>query len=180
MPLWWPGGGACDSSPRLVEARRSASDACREPNAESTIGTASAGNDGFSRRPLAEFDMSNLNDPRVFFAAERTLLAWNRTSLTLMAFGFMIERFGLFIQMLGVTGFTRADSRASFWIGLSFVLLGAFSAGAAVVQYRRVLRTLKPIEIPEGYRVNLGVFVNLAVAALGLCLSAYLFARAFK
>ena len=44
--------------------------------------------------------MSALNDPRVFFTAERTLLAWTRTSLTLMAFGFVVERFGLFIQML--------------------------------------------------------------------------------
>ena len=44
--------------------------------------------------------MSELNDPRVFFAAERTLLAWNRTSLSLMAFGFVIERFGLFVTIL--------------------------------------------------------------------------------
>jgi uncharacterized membrane protein YidH (DUF202 family) len=43
--------------------------------------------------------MSDLNDPRVFFAAERTLLAWTRTGITLMAFGFVIERFGLFLHM---------------------------------------------------------------------------------
>lgn len=47
--------------------------------------------------------MSDLNDPRVFFAAERTLLAWNRTGLTLMAFGFVLERFGLFLHMLRQT-----------------------------------------------------------------------------
>jgi putative membrane protein len=44
--------------------------------------------------------MSDLNDPRVFFAAERTLMAWNRTGLTLMAFGFVLERFGLLLHML--------------------------------------------------------------------------------
>jgi putative membrane protein len=50
--------------------------------------------------------MSDLNDACVFFAAARTLLAWNRTSLSLMAFGFVFERSGLLLQMLkpGVLG----------------------------------------------------------------------------
>ena len=38
--------------------------------------------------------MSDLNDPRVLFAAERTLLAWNRTSISLMAFGFLLALAG--------------------------------------------------------------------------------------
>lgn len=44
--------------------------------------------------------MSDLNDPRVFFAAERTLTARNRTGLTPMAFGFVLERLGLFLHVL--------------------------------------------------------------------------------
>ncbi|MDO9040886.1 MAG: DUF202 domain-containing protein [Desulfocapsaceae bacterium] len=119
--------------------------------------------------------MSDLRDPRVFFAAERTLLAWNRTSLTLMAFGFVIERFGLFVYMLSPSKGAVLQRGFSFWIGLAFIVLGSLAAAAAVVQYRTVLRTLKPVEIPEGYRVNIGVVANLVVAALSVALIAYLF-----
>lgn len=47
--------------------------------------------------------MSESSDPRVLFAAERTLLAWNRTCISLTAFGFVVERLGLFLQLLGRT-----------------------------------------------------------------------------
>ena len=118
--------------------------------------------------------MSDLNDPRVFFAAERTLLAWNRTGLTIMAFGFVVERFGLFLHLLAgdSAGLTRGPS---FWIGIAFILLGSGSAAAAVIEFRSVLRTLKPAEIPHGYRVNAGVVTNLLVGLFGAALCAYLF-----
>jgi putative membrane protein len=119
--------------------------------------------------------MSDLGDPRVFFAAERTLLAWNRTGLTIMAFGFVVERFGLFMQLFAAEGEGEFSRGASFWIGIAFILLGAAGAGAAVLQYRKVLRSLKPSEIPEGYRVNAGSVANVLVALLGVALCVYLF-----
>ncbi|MBX9623444.1 MAG: DUF202 domain-containing protein, partial [Gemmataceae bacterium] len=39
------------------------------------------------------------NDPRVFFAAERTLLAWVRTAIGLVGLGFVVARFGLFLRL---------------------------------------------------------------------------------
>ena len=120
--------------------------------------------------------MSDLNDPRVFFAAERTLLAWNRTSLALMAFGFVIERFGLFGKMLEQGAAPSKLHSPSLWIGIAFIVMGALVCVVSVQQYRALLVTLKPIEIPEGHRVNMGVWINLAVAFLGAALSLYLVA----
>ena len=119
--------------------------------------------------------MSDLNDPRVFFAAERTLLAWNRTSLTLMAFGFMIERFGLFIHVIMPQYQNLLERATSFFLGIGFVILGAVVAFIAIIQYKKVLSTLKPIEIPQGYHVNIGVITNAIVAVLGMLLTVYLY-----
>jgi putative membrane protein len=118
--------------------------------------------------------MSDLEDPRVLFAAERTMLAWNRTSLVLITFGFMVERANILLQVLLPERSDPVGSALTFWLGIAFIVLGAFSAGYSSRQYLVVLRTLTPSEFPSGYRVTWGLVVNLVVAVLGIVLAAVL------
>lgn len=118
--------------------------------------------------------MSDLEDPRVLFAAERTMLAWNRTSLVLITFGFMVERANILLQVLSPERSDPVGSALTFWLGIAFIVLGAFSSGYSSRQYLVVLRTLTPSEFPSGYRVTWGLGVNLVVAILGIVLAAVL------
>jgi len=98
--------------------------------------------------------MSDLHDPRVLFAAERTLLAWNRTSVSLMAFGFVVERFGLFLNVLGKKGVIVMEREISFYVGLTFIMLSILLSFFSILQHKNVVASLQPAEIPQGYSLS--------------------------
>lgn len=120
-----------------------------------------------------------MSDPRVFFAAERTLLAWMRTGLTIMGFGFVVARFGLFLSLLAAqhmssTAPVASPSHFSGGIGIALVLLGAASMIFAATQHHRFVSTLPVDDVPKVHNRVFPVILALVLGSLGLLLAVYL------
>jgi putative membrane protein len=115
--------------------------------------------------------MSYTADPRVLFAAERTLLAWQRTAIALMGFGFVVERFGLFLQLVAHQSVSNSQRGFSLAAGVLLLLLGAAVALISARQFRQVAKNLDPSVVPPGYWTQVGVVLNVLIALLALGLA---------
>ncbi len=120
---------------------------------------------------------TNQSDPRIFFAAERTLLAWLRTGLTIIGLGFIISRFGLFIQLLVLQPqltAPHANAMISTLLGISFVLVGTILIAIAAIQHKRFVKTLTDDQLPNTYVNKLAYLLAMVIASLGILLAIYL------
>ena len=115
-------------------------------------------------------------DPRVYLAAERTFLAWIRTSLALMAFGFVVSRFGLFLRVLESSSGQRVSepSALSLPLGVFLVLLGVIVDIFAAWRHVRYVRAIDQGLPTTGRLSTLAVALAVILAVLGLVMAFYL------
>lgn len=123
---------------------------------------------------------TTMSDPRVFFAAERTMLAWMRSGLTVIALGFVVARFGLFLAVIAAAspGAAAVDAHrphsASGLLGILLVLFGAGAILAALRNHQTFIRSLPVEDRPHLPMPWLTPFLCIAVAMLGFLLAGYL------
>jgi putative membrane protein len=111
-------------------------------------------------------------------ANERTYLAWVRTAIAVMAFGFLVERFDLFITYASQAATHAAHKlhlhlRTTEWVGLALIIFGALIILLASVRFLRNRRDIAA-ERMEAYAGPAGEKLLAAILVLlGLFLVAY-------
>jgi putative membrane protein len=110
---------------------------------------------------------------RDHLANERTFLAWLRTGLAVIVFGFAFGRFAVAIRQLAqVSGHSVPTSGVSVWFGTAAIVCGVLLSLAGTLRYRQTRRQLDAGRFePAGRLVD--VAGGLAVV-FGLALAGYL------
>ncbi len=126
-----------------------------------------------------EKDWAKVSNRRVHMANERTFLAWIRTSVGIMAFGFVVEKFALFIKQLSYfLGKSNIDNTPppshgySSILGIFLVGLGAVIGVLAFIRYKKVEKEIdEDIYQPS---LILDMLLTAAILAIGIFLVIYL------
>ena len=116
------------------------------------------------------------SSPSDYLAAERTFLAWIRTGLALMGFGFVVARFGLFLQALQI-GQANLQARPygpSFWFGTALIVLGVIVNIVCAWNHIRLVRELNRGGTAFNRPSSLAIAVAVILAILGLAMALYL------
>jgi len=119
---------------------------------------------------------SSQNDPRVYFAAERTFLAWIRTGLGLMGVGFAVSRFGLFLRDFSNTQHAPAQTSTTHSVitGAALVALGVLINIASVINHLSTIKKLSAGTWQPGQPSRTAVALAIILALLGTGMAIYL------
>jgi inner membrane protein YidH len=117
-----------------------------------------------------------VDDPRIYLAAERTFLAWVRTSLALMGFGFLIARFAFWTREYGLveTGHPITRPAISPWLGFGMVVVGVYVCVTAAVRHRGYIHALRD-GVPNPPRDLRGALILAGILTLvGLAMAVHI------
>jgi putative membrane protein len=113
-----------------------------------------------------------------YLAAERTFLAWIRTGLALMGFGFVVARFGLFLtQVQEFRGVPQQHGYGvSLWFGTALIVVGVIVNVFAGFHQLNLVRRLDAGEIPRNQPTAQALALAIFLALVGLAMAIYLVA----
>jgi len=112
-------------------------------------------------------------------AYDRTLMAWIRTAISLIGFGFAIAKSYEYVQMeeMETTGRFIDQIHAPLWFGMSFILLGMLCILGGVIQYVKVVKQIQTGEFTYGEPRPLAKIVALILLIIGVFALITLFQR---
>jgi uncharacterized protein (DUF302 family)/uncharacterized membrane protein YidH (DUF202 family) len=124
----------------------------------------------------APMEIGQRTDLRDYLAAERTFLAWVRTGLALMGFGFVVARFGLFLEQLRfIDHVPSAPSYGvSLWFGTALIAVGVVVNLSSAWRHVRLVRELDHGETACSRSLTQAVATALFLALAGLAMAIYL------
>jgi putative membrane protein len=110
-------------------------------------------------------------DPRVYLAAERTFLAWIRTGLAMMGFGF-----GLFLREIEFSQHPLSlhSARFTLWVGTALILIGVIVNLFSALQHIHFVRAVKRGQSVVDRPVTMAVAIALILAVTGVAMTIYL------
>lgn len=107
---------------------------------------------------MAEVQKAQLND---YLAAERTVLAWIRTGLALMGFGFVVARFGLFLQQFQIMqrgdGAEAQPYGLSLWFGTALIVAGVIMNLVAAWRHAQLVKRLNEGQPAPAHNATLAI-----------------------
>lgn len=90
-----------------------------------------------------------------------------------MGFGFVVERFGLFLQLVARIPVSLLHRGFTLWVGVALMLLGIATNVIAIIQFSTVVKGFGAAEIPLGYWTDAGSWISGALTVVTLVLVIY-------